>query len=76
MFAGGYGKEIRLGSVKLFTVENNELKYLQDIEDLDKLEMPVNSITQCKDSGKIVITTTDGAIHLFSEPNIKLYLNL
>ena len=75
-FAGGYGKDIRLGSVKLFTVENNELKYLQDIEDLDKLEMPVNSITQCKDSGKIVITTTDGAIHLFSEPNIKLYLNI
>ena len=32
--------------------------------------MPVNNIIQTKDTGKIVITTIDGKIYLFTKPNL------
>lgn len=77
--AGGFASDKHIGIVKLykFKDENSlEIQYLQDIEYYDKFEMPVNSITQCKDSGKIIITTVDGGVHLFGPPNINIYLNL
>ena len=68
--------------VKLFKIkEGNELgiRYLQDIENIDDkfggFELPVNNIVQIKDSGKIIITTIDGRIYLFSKPNLELYLD-
>ena len=67
--------------VKLFKLKEGKelgIRYLQDIENIDDkfrgFELPVNNIVQLKDSGKIVITTLDGKIYLFSKPNLDLYL--
>ena len=73
--------DMRVTVIKLFKIrEGKELgiRYLQDIENIDNtfrgFELPVNNIIQIKDSGKIVITTIDGRIYLFSKPNLELYL--
>ncbi len=41
---------------------------------LKGFNFPVNNIIQIKYSGKIIITTIDGRIYLFSKPNLELYL--
>ena len=75
---GGFCIEKKIGAVKLFKFKNDDclkIQYLQDIENFYEFEMPVNNITQSEKSGNIIITTIDGKIFLFSEPNINLYLN-
>jgi len=74
-FAGGFDLDKRIGSVRLykFKKENSlEIKYLQDIDFYD-FDMPVNTITQLKESGEIIITTADNGIYRFSKPNLNLY---
>ena len=74
-FAGGFDLDKRIGSVRLykFKKENSlEIKYLQDIDFYD-FDMPVNTITQLKESGEIIITTADKGIYRFSKPNLNLY---
>ena len=73
--------DARVNLVKLFKLKEGKelgIRYLQDIENIDDkfrgFELPVNNIVQLKDSGKIVITTLDGKIYLFSKPNLDLYL--
>ena len=79
-FVGGFDLDKRIGLIKLFILDENKIKYLQDIE-LDEInksfegfDMPVNNIIQKKDNGKIIITTINGDIYLFSKPNINYYL--
>ena len=79
---GCFDLDKRLSLVKLYKLrEGKELgiRYLQDIENIDDIfggfELPVNNIVQIKESGKIIITTMDGKIYLFSKPNLDLYLN-
>ena len=77
-FIGGFDLDKKKGAVKLFEAKRDDIlkiKYLQDLENFDEFEMPVNNIIQNKNSGEIIITTTDGGIFIFSEPNINLYLN-
>ena len=38
-----------------------------------QFDMPINNIIQTKDSGKIIVTTIDGNIFLFSKPNLDYY---
>ena len=74
-FAGGFDLDKRIGSVRLykFKKENSlEIKYLQDIDFYD-FDMPVNTITELKESGEIIITTADKGIYRFSKPNLNLY---
>ena len=79
---GCFDLDKRISLVKLYKLrEGKELgiRYLQDIENIDDIfggfELPVNNIVQIKDTGKIIITTMDGKIYLFSKPNLDLYLN-
>ena len=76
-----FNLDARVNLVKLFKLKEGKelgIRYLQDIENIDDkfrgFELPVNNIVQLKDSGKIVITTLDGKIYLFSKPNLDLYL--
>ena len=78
---GCFNLDARVNLVKLFKLKEGKelgIRYLQDIENIDDkfrgFELPVNNIVQLKDSGKIVITTLDGKIYLFSKPNLDLYL--
>ena len=78
-FAGCFDKSRHLGVVKLFKFKDEKslnIRFLQDIENFGRFEMPVNTIIQCQKTGRIIITTTDGEIYLYSQPNLNLYMNL
>ena len=83
-FAGCFDLDKRIGVVKLYKLndkDDNKIKFLQNIEILEEdndnfvgFNFPVNNIIQIKYSGKIIITTIDGRIYLFSKPNLDYYL--
>ena len=54
---------------------NEEIKIGLDKDKFYGFKMPVNTITQSEISGEIIITTIDGSVYLFSEPNLSLYMN-
>ena len=79
---GGFDLNKRRGMIKIFKVKGEnetEIQFLQDIENIEDnndsplFDLPVNNIIQTKDSGKIIITTIDGKIYLFSKPNLDFY---
>ena len=83
IFMGGFDLNKRRGIIKIFKVKDEnetEIQFLQDIENIEDnndsplFDLPVNNIIQTKDSGKIIITTIDGKIYLFSKPNLDFYL--
>ena len=82
IFVGGFDLNKRRGIIKIFKVKDEnetEIQFLQDIENIEDnndsplFDLPVNNIIQTKDSGKIIITTIDGKIYLFSKPNLDFY---
>ena len=81
IFIGGFNLDKRRGELLLYILKDiNELIYVQNIEIFDNeynnfngIDMPINNIIQTKDSGKIIITTIDGNIFLFSKPNLDYY---
>ena len=82
-FAGCFDLDKRIGLVKLYKIndkDDNGIKFLQNIEVLEDndnfkgFNFPVNNIIQIKYSGKIIITTIDGRIYLFSKSNLDYYL--
>ena len=82
-FAGCFDLDKRIGLVKLYKLNDNDcngIKFLQNIEiseddvNFKGFNFPVNNIIQIKYSGKIIITTIDGRIYLFSKPNLDYYL--
>ena len=88
-FAGGFDLDKRQGVVRLYKLiefideDKIKIKFLQEIEideeineEFQGFNMPVNNITQLQHNGKMVITTSDGGIYLFSKPNIDFYINL
>ena len=82
-FAGCFDLDKRIGLVKLYKLNDNDgngIKFLQNIEiseddnNFKGFNFPVNNIIQIKYSGKIIITTIDGRIYLFSKSNLDYYL--
>ena len=85
--AGGLDGERKQGIIKLYKVQYNEkektdkikIEFLQDIEieTKDKFE-GFNSNIECmiqrQSDGKIFISSSDGNLSLFSEPNLDYYL--
>ena len=85
--AGGLDGEKKQGIIKLYKVQYNEkektdkikIEFLQDIEieTKDKFE-GFNSNIECmiqrQSDGKIFISSSDGNLSLFSEPNLDYYL--
>ena len=39
------------------------------------LNLPINNITLCKRTKKIIATSMNGGIYLFSKPNLNLYID-
>ena len=82
---GGFDPEIGEGKIKLYQIINNEegfssIIYLQDIEfELESkfqgFEMPVSCIKQSSIDGKLLVTSLDHNIYLFSKPNLEFYIN-
>ena len=83
IFIGGFNLDKRRGEINLYKIVNeniNELIFVQNIEIFDDeynnfygIDMPINSIIQIKDSGKIIVTSINGYIFLFSKPNLDYY---
>ena len=78
LLLSGYETIKRRGGVKLYKLRNKfDVKFLQDIEiyneNYNDFQMPINNITQCEETGRIIMTTMDGGVHLFSKPNLSLY---
>ena len=79
ILVGGHDLNKRTGMIRMYNINNiNDLMYIQDIEitedEIDnKFDMPVNSIVQIKETGKLIITCLDGYIFLFSKPNLDYY---
>ena len=83
IFIGGFNLDKRRGEINLYKIDNeniNELIFVQNIEIIDDeynnfygIDMPINNIIQIKDSGKIIVTSINGYIFLFSKPNLDYY---
>ena len=84
--AGGLEKEKKQGAIKLYKVryyeKNNDkikFEFLQDIEieTNDKFQGfngDIICMLQSRSNGKIFISSSDGKLELFSEPNLDYYL--
>jgi hypothetical protein len=84
--AGGLEKEKRQGMIKLYKVQYNEkgndkinIEYLQDIIIEDNVKFTgydknIICMAQSQNNGKILISSSDGNIYLFSEPNLDYYI--
>ena len=55
--------------------EEGESRIKSDKEKFLGFKMPVNTITQSDNSGEIIITTIDGGVYLFSQPNLSFYMD-
>jgi len=83
---GGLDKEKRQGMIKLYKVQYNEksndkinVEYLQDIiieadEKFKGFDKNIICMMQCQSSGKILISSSDGNLYLFSRPNLDYYI--
>ena len=84
--AGGLDKEKRQGMIKLYKVQYNEkgndkinIEYLQDIIIEDNVKFTgydknIICMTQSQSNGKILVSSSDGNLYLFSEPNLDFYI--
>ena len=86
--AGGLDEEKRQGMIKLYRVQYNEekekdkikIEFLQDIviETNDKFtgfNSNIECMMQRQSDGKIFVSSLDGNLTLFSEPNLDYYLD-
>ena len=63
--------------VKLFEIEYDindkieltKLKFVKNIYNLSNSKQPINCIIQSSKTGEILVTSWDGSVKLFSEPN-------
>ena len=85
--AGGLDEEKRQGMIKLYKVKYNgrekndkiKIEYLQEIiikinKEFEGFNSNIECIMQCQKDGKILISSSDGNLNLFSEPNLDYYL--
>ena len=79
---GGFDTNRRKGMIRLYKFNDEsddklilikEIKIADEIKGIKEFDMPVNNIIQTEDTGKIVITTIDGKIYLFTKPNLDYY---
>ena len=86
--AGGLDEEKRQGMIKLYKIQYNEknkkdnikIKELQDIviennDSFTGFNSNIECIMQCQSDGKIYVSSLDGNLTLFSEPNLDYYLD-
>ena len=82
-FVGGFDPKERKGIIKLckLTYINNEfnIEILEDIVNnfangFEGFERTINIIIQSKINRKILVSSWDGHVYCFSEPNIKVHL--
>ena len=81
---GGFDLDKREGVIKLFKIEFGEkndtkIQYMQDIEleendEFEGFDSPINCIIQSKISGNIIISCYDEKIYMLTPPNIDYYL--
>ena len=88
--AGGLDEEKKQGVIKLYKVEYNgkekddkiKIEFLQEIiienneefEEFEGFNSNIECMIQCQKDGKIFISSSDGNLYLFSEPNLDYYL--
>jgi len=82
--AGGLDEGKKQGMIKLYKVEKDKsdkinIKYLQDIEiEINKNFKGFNSNIECmmqsQSDGKIYVSSSDGNLTIFSDPNLDYYL--
>ena len=81
---GGYDIEKREGQIKLFKILygnkawETKIKFIQNIEidddNFEEFDHPITCITQSKITGNILITSYNGYVYLFTQPNLQYYL--
>jgi len=85
--AGGLDEERRQGIIKLYKIQYNEkdkkdkikIEELQDIviennDSFTGFNSNIECMIQCQSDGKIYVSSSDGNLALFSEPNLDYYL--
>ena len=83
---GGYDIDRKRGMIKLFKLkynENNEVKTIEYIQEIrpekgkgfEGFKKPISCMIQSKRDGKILITSWDGNVYLFSSPKFESFLN-
>ena len=84
--AGGYDNDRKRGMIKLFKLkynENNEatnIEYIQEIKPEKRKEFkgfkkPISCMIQTRRDGKILISSWDGNVYLFSTPKFESFLD-
>ena len=81
---GGYDNDRKRGMIKLYKLkynENNEtsIEYIQEIKpekrrEFEGFKKPISCMIQSKKDGKIIITSWDGNVYLFSNPKFESFL--
>jgi hypothetical protein len=82
---GGYDNDRNRGMIKLYKLkynENNEvtnIEYIQEIKpekrrEFEGFKKPISCMIQSKKDGKIIITSWDGNVYLFSNPKFESFL--
>ena len=83
---GGYDSNRNRGMIKLYKLkynENNEvinIEYIQEIKpekrrEFEGFKKPISCMIQSKKDGKILITSWDGNVYLFSNPKFESFLD-
>jgi hypothetical protein len=83
---GGYDSNRNRGMIKLYKLkynENNEvtnIEYIQEIKpekrrEFEGFKKPISCMIQSKKDGKIIITSWDGNVYLFSNPKFESFLD-
>lgn len=67
-------QKLSLKNKSLERINNKNSDYISDYE-FSGFQMNISCIIQSKKTGKILITSWDGNVYLFSAPNISYYLN-
>ena len=82
---GGYDNDRKRGMIKLYKLKYNEsnetsIEYIQEIKPekrgkFEGFKKPISCMIQSKKDGKILITSWDGNVYLFSNPKFESFLD-
>ena len=80
---GGFDKSKSRGGIKLYKINNYNsnngiiIEYIQDVNlenNSNSFSGAITCITQSKEIGNLIVTSSDGNVNLFSAPNLNYYL--
>lgn len=85
--AGGFDQNKSKGMIKLYKLVRNQnfkkttIEYIKDIEiekskNFNGFKKPITCMIQSKKDGKLLVTSWDGNVYLFSCPKIETILNI